>query len=187
MVTGMLRTVGTAWSARRLVRANRSELVALTRQEHMGGKETADQRNRLTAIMMDRLAQLFPRLAAGHETEQAVETELLRLRIGLDVVDVQRLRRGLPAPAAAIAGSLLEGIGAHIGRENKQGCPPPFSLCDSIDRLITAVIGAPESPRISSLILALVGVRRGLFPFASPYRPPQPDMAVPGDQSRSAS
>jgi uncharacterized membrane protein YccC len=173
ILTGMIRSVGSAWAARRLVHANRREIIALTRQRSVGTRMAAAQRNRLMSIMMDRLGQLIPRLAAGHDAEKAAEAALSRLRVGLNIVDVQRLRRGLPPPVVEAVARLLAELGTYLGTlaGHDEGAPPPFSLCAKLDDVIAAVSGGPESQRESALMLALVGIRRGVFPSAQPYMP----------------
>ncbi|MDR3436531.1 FUSC family protein [Telmatospirillum sp.] len=171
VVTGLIRSAGAAWSRRRLVSANQREIVALTRQRSVGTGTAAAQRNRLTAIMMDRLGQLIPRLAAGHAAERAAQAALSRLRVGINIVEVQRWRRGLPGPAADVVAGLLVKLGTYVDTlAVRNGNPsPPVSLCAGLDEVIAAVSGGPETSHESVLILALVGIRRGLFPTAPPY------------------
>jgi uncharacterized membrane protein YccC len=173
-ITGLIRSVGSAWSTTRLRRANQREIVELTRQSRTGTAEAAARRSRLTAIMMDRLSQLILRSANSESAEKTMETALARLRISLNIVDIQRLSRGMPAVATDVISELMSEIGTYIatlnGRED-DGQPPSLLLVKLDEALAVASAGLGGT-RDSLLMTALVGIRRGFFPLAPPYRAP---------------
>jgi uncharacterized membrane protein YccC len=171
-ITGLIRSAGSAWSAKRLRRANQREIVELTRQSGTGSALAAARRSRLTAIMMDRLSQLVLRSTNGENAEKAMETTLSRLRISLNIVDVQRLSRGLPGLVTRAISELMSEIGTYIATLNgkeEDGQPPPLLLV-KLDEALALASSGPEGPREPFLMTALVGIRRGFFPSAPPYK-----------------
>lgn len=174
MVTSLIRSVAAARTATRLMRANQNEIVAMTRLSGMGTAAAARQRNRLTALMMDRLGQMVPRLAGG--AEAAAEATLARLRVALNIVEVQRLGRGLPPHERAVMAALLDDLGDYAAALHATPTPQP-RLLERLDHALGVTAAGPEGTRGHGLTLALVGIRRGLFPDDPPYRPLPPATA----------
>lgn len=170
MLTALLRSVGAGWIARRIMRANRTDLVALARLRDIGARMAAAQRNRLADAMLDRLVLLAPRLAAvGQNPRQAAERALVELRLGLNLIDVPRFRRGLPDSCAGSITRMLADLDRHFAGLARHGdMPAPGPLLAGLDASIAAVGGMPAGHRQVRLLLALVGVRRNLFPGAAP-------------------
>ena len=162
-LTRIVRSVGAAWSARRLMRANRRDIARVA--SHRG---TLDQAT-LTALMLDRLCELVPRLAASvPHADRAAAAALLDLRTGLNVVHLQR-------DSAESAGRGACRDRPDAGRHRRifsdpRTAAPDDALRSDIDRAIVAVTVA-SVPRPGNLLLDLVGIRHILFPDAPPYRP----------------
>jgi hypothetical protein len=118
--------------------------------------------------MLDRIGLLAPRIAqAGGTLEGMVAHDaMLDLRMGADIVALQRTRAHLPAEAAA---QVLADIATFFrGRAGGQGegARPP-ALLARIDAALSGALGAPDaSPEWRSAVTALVGLRRNLFPEA---------------------
>ncbi len=169
--TRIVRSVGAEWSARRLMRANRREIARVA--SHQG---TLDQ-STLTALMLDRLCELVPRLAASvPHADRAAAAALVDLRTGLNVVHLRRDSAELPAEAHVAIDRTLDGIAGYFRARAPQ--PPEGALRGDIDRAIVAVTEA-SGPRTGDLLLELVGIRHNLFPDAPPYQPvPQPARAA---------
>jgi uncharacterized membrane protein YccC len=171
IVTRLIRSVGTEWSCRRLLRAGwRDIAAAATRQ----GASTAD-RFVLIGRMLDRLGILVPRLALlGPGTEIAAADTLVDLQVGVCIIDLQRLRPALPLSLQSAATRLLDGVGAHfagLAAGTASGVPPQ-SLLDGVDQALAAITPAEATePVMRNAGLALVGIRRGLFPAAPPFAP----------------
>lgn len=165
LITSLVRSVAAARTAERLMSANRRELAAMTRLRGMGSTEAAAQRNHLTAIMLDRLSQMVPRLAGGGKAEVAAEETLARLRVGLNVVELQRLGRAMPPEQREAVIPLLDALGVQAASPLT---PPPSSILDLLDNALRHSAAGPKGP---GMTLALVGIRRGLFPDDPPYRP----------------
>jgi uncharacterized membrane protein YccC len=161
--TRIVRSVGAEWSARRLMRANRREIARVA--SHQG---TLDQ-STLTALMLDRLCELVPRLAASvPHADRAAAAALLDLRTGLNVVHLRRDSADLPVEVHAAIGRALDGIAGYF--RTRAPRPPDGALRGDIDRAIVAVTVA-SGPRTGDLLLELVGIRHNMFPDAPPYQP----------------
>ncbi len=128
--------------------------------------------------MLDRLSITVPRLAltdAG--ADAAARAMLADVRIGLNILDLQRHRRTLPDAAQASVDALLAALAQYfrvLSRRGGTGGGHPAPLLDRIDLALSSVAADPPASRrrLSGLLLALVGIRRGLFPGAPDYRPP---------------
>ena len=161
-LTRIVRSVGAEWSARRLLRANRRDIARVA--AHQGVLDQAT----LTALILDRLCELVPRLAAAAaHADQAAADALVDLRTGLNVVHLQRDRAVLPSEADAVIGRALAGIAGHF--RGRAPLPADDALRADIDRAIVAVTAA-AGPRTRNLLLELVGIRHNLFPGAPPYQ-----------------
>jgi uncharacterized membrane protein YccC len=170
VMMALVRSVGAEWSARRLLRAGWRDLAAIP------GHRTPEDRTVLAGLLVDRLGLLVPRLAAvGKGNDLAAVDALADLRIGINLLDLQRDRDGLPPPVRAAVDDVLSGTAAHFAAQAGTGHtrqPAPALLRD-IDRALDAAIPLPGA-RARDLLLQLVGLRRGLFASAAPYQPPAP-------------
>jgi uncharacterized membrane protein YccC len=147
VVTKLMRSVGAAWSANRLLRAGWRDIARAA--EH-GGVERAV----LTGVMMDRLGLLMPRLAAvSPGADIAAADMLLDLRVGLNVLALHR-ERGCDKLAPVLAG-----VAAHY-RGNPLAAPDP-ALLQKIDAAMAAL-----PPNKARALMVLVGLRSVLFPAA---------------------
>ena len=95
-VTRLVRSVGGAWSARRLRRINRGSLVeAAVEQGPADGLE-------LAALMLDRIGLLAPALAALPPEDAEWTAELLsEVRVGINLVELRRIRAAVFPPDQA--------------------------------------------------------------------------------------
>lgn len=165
-ITRLVRSVGANWSARRIQRATWRELGEMAAAPRLQAAGDA-----YAVRMLDRIGLLAPRIAqAGGTLEGMVARDALQdLRMGADIVTLQRTRAHLPAAAAA---QVLADIAAFFrGRAGGQGegARPP-ALLARIDAALSGALGAlgaPDaSPEWRSAVTALVGLRRNLFPEA---------------------
>jgi uncharacterized membrane protein YccC len=176
VMTALMRSVGTEWSARRLLRANWRDLAAIPR------RQTTQDSNALAGLLLDRLGLLVPRLAAvGKGNDLAAVDVLGDLRIGINMVDLWRDYDAMPPPVRAAVNAVLNGTATQFAVQAQTGrvhTPSPALLRD-IDRALDATL-AIQGPQARDLLLQLVGIRRGLFASAPPYRPdPPPDDVTP--------
>jgi uncharacterized membrane protein YccC len=172
VVTRLIRSVGAAWSARRLLRADWADIAAAA--EARGPQDRAV----MTGLMMDRLGLLMPRLAAVSPGADLAAADVLHdLRVGLNVIGLQREVLQLPAQAQARIAAVLHGIAAYYrGNPLK---PPPESLLEAIDAAICTLAGDPFGHR--EALMALSGFRSVLFITAPP---PELGWPEPGESMR---
>lgn len=165
IVTYLFRVVGAEMSVQRLLRFGWRDLVAISTQRVMLSRAVWSSR------MLDRVGLLLPRLAIAKPHSVLATDEPLRdLRVGLSIIDLRSLRQQLSGAAREAVDHLLQGIADYfrtLGRGHIVA--PQMSLTRDIDIAITEVmkLGLHEERR--SGLLALVGLRRLLFPTASGY------------------
>ncbi|WP_410012303.1 FUSC family protein [Sodalis sp. C49] len=156
-VTRLFRSVGADWSARRIRRAIRRDLVAMAR----GVK--AQQLQIFAVRMIDRIGLLVTRIAQGETNRHhSVARETLRdLRLGVNIIALQQARRHFPA---VDFGALLAQLSQLFrSAENL----PAVSLHRAVDQALGTMLDMPEpTPQWRSAISALVGLRNNLFPDA---------------------
>ena len=159
VVTRLIRSVGAAWSARRLLRGGWEDIAAAAQAR------AVPDRAELTGRMMDRLGLLMPRLASlSPGADHAAAALLNDLRVGLNVVGLQRYFSSLPLPAQHDIAAVLAGIAAHY-RGNPQA-EPQESLLQALDAAISAL--ASEAERYRQVLMMLSGLRSLLFAAAPP-------------------
>jgi uncharacterized membrane protein YccC len=172
MVTRLVRSVGGAWSARRLRRINREELAEVAIHEVSGdGLE-------LAALMLDRVGLIAPRLSALPAEDAEWTAELLtEVRIGIDLVELRRVRRSLSPQATAEVDRILSALGDYF---RSDAAHAPGKLLAPIDATLDAVAAHEEGSVRNRALLGLTDLRRGLFPHAPPYRPGGSTTLEPG-------
>ncbi|MGU3545670.1 FUSC family protein [Methylobacterium sp. A52T] len=161
-VTRVIRSVGAGWSARRLIGINRRSLAAAADGRGTGhGLE-------LAALMLDRVGLIAPRLASlPADTSASVGDLLADVRVGINLVEVRRVRRRLTGPARSTVDRVL----ALASRQLRGGTGgPDAALLAALDEALDAVAGAAQSPERRAALIGLTGLRRGLFPDAPAYR-----------------
>ena len=160
-ITRLVRSVGAVWSARRLRRINRGSLVeAALEQGPADGLE-------LAALMLDRIGLLGPRLAALPPEDAEWTAELLsEVRVGINLVELRRIRGSLSADQADCMERLMSALGRHFSGD---AVHPPFDIIAIIDRCIDRVAADEEAPKRREALLGLTDLRRSLFPKAGSY------------------
>jgi len=166
VITRLIRSVGAAFSARRLLRAGwRDIAIAAT-------VEGAHDRAHLTGIMLDRLGLLMPRLAAVSQSADLAAADVLAdLRVGLNAIGLQHEARFLSEHERRETALVLAGVADHY-----RGNPliqAGSSLRDRIDKSILLVAGnldATHERHHREVLMLLVGLRSVLFRDApSPF------------------
>jgi uncharacterized membrane protein YccC len=170
VITRLIRSVGAAWSAERLLRAGWREIaVAATEGMH--------DRAHLTGIMLDRLGLLMPRLAAVRPGADIAAADVLSdLRAGLNAIGLQHEMPYLTAAERNAAAAVLAGVAEHYRGNPLAG--PAFSLLDRIDNAILMVaenLDRTHERHHREALLMLVGLRSVLFRDAPP---PLTDLAM---------
>lgn len=173
--TRMMRSVGADRMARRIQASTWKELDELARSPVKRARQLGEV---FTHRMLDRIAQLTPRVAQAGGTVAGVPTdEALRdLRLGTDIVALQQHRDERDAGLQ----HLLDGIGRWFaGRRAGQHAQPDPALGEALDQALAARLTPEHMASAEALahISALVGLRRNLFP----QRPwPAPDAGPQG-------
>ncbi|QHI98334.1 FUSC family protein [Xylophilus rhododendri] len=166
-VTRLIRSVGTDWSAARIRRATWRDLAGMA-----SARRGEVQPDAYAARMLDRIALLAPRVAAGDTQPGSPRTQrvLRDLRVGDDIAQLQQLRTRLPQ---AGLGGLLAGI-AEVFRDRIAGRAEATSneverspgLLRELDRMLASALQQMPRPDHRRAVAALVGLRRNLFPEA---------------------
>lgn len=161
--TLVVRPFGGEIAARRLVHAGWSDLAQLA-----AGDRAEDQR-KLAGRMLDRLGQLVPRLAAMENKELSAIDGYAEIRLGLNIVELQRLRNRLTFDERSVVGGVLSAIAELFKERIRRGAPVAASprLRECIDAALAVVAGRQAAPARRS-VDALVGLRRALFRNAAP-------------------
>lgn len=155
--TLLTRPFGAEMAARRLAAAGWHDLA-----ETAAGSRREDQ-DKLAGRMLDRLGQLVPRLAAIEDRELAKIDGFAEVRVGFNIIELQKARRRLGAQAAEAVDDVLAGVSQLYRERVASGrlVEPAAELCTRIDEAL-AVAGA----RGREARDALVGLRRVFFPEA---------------------
>ena len=172
-VTALVRSVDAEVTVRRLRRACRRDVArAATRRGIV-------ERPALAALLLDRLAELAPRLTgADADADAGMQRALRDVTVGLSGVDVRHGSAALPPGARDSVDATLAAVGAHYARREPE--PPAPDLLARIDGAIASVaaIGAAS---VQQLLMELLAIRQGLFPDAR-----APDLSASGATLRDA-
>lgn len=161
VTTRLFRSVGSEWSARRLMRQGWQLLASAA--EGRGQRD----RDRFMVRMLDLLGLLAPRAAAlPPESDIAAVDMLNEVRIGLNILNLRRARNDLPMFNRQYLNRLLEGIAAHYRAQERAGrpLPPPKVLQEELEASLSRVGTLEPSAARDEALLGLIGLRYGLFP-----------------------
>lgn len=168
LVAALFRSISVQASARRIQAANWNSLSGYA------AAERAPDARSFNARLLDRIGLLQMRLGLTADNEKAAASDALKdLRVGRDIVDLQRIKNDLPAARPAIQ-TALRGLSVFFHDRPKmapgEGQTPALLAC--IDRALASVISIDrDSAERAQAVVALVGIRRGLFPEAQAYVP----------------
>jgi uncharacterized membrane protein YccC len=169
LVTRAMRSLSAEASARRLLRQIWAGLARLAR------RPAAPEPAAFAARLLDRLGLLAPRLAGLGDGHALSGVDALRdLRVGMNLVAVQRARSRLDGAARARLQAVLDGVGDHYAAlaAMRPHAPSP-ELQARLDRALADL--ADGGPGAREGVRGLVGLRRGLFPDAKGFDgPPTP-------------
>jgi uncharacterized membrane protein YccC len=165
VITGVFRTVGAGWTARRLLKAGWSELSRL------GSGERVPSLPEFSARMVDRVGMLTPRLALAGKDQDLQAVDALRdLRIGLNMTLLHSVRDQLGRGEAAV-GPLMKQLSRHFALRPTVDAGCERSLLDTLDNALRAICAGPRDAAQREALAALTGMRRDLFPKAAAYAP----------------
>jgi uncharacterized membrane protein YccC len=172
VTTRVVRTVGAAWTARRLLKAGWDELARL------GGGEKVTLPE-FSARMVDRVGLLAPRLALvasqpnlqPNSQQDLLAVDALRdLRIGLNMTMLHDVRPQLGRGEAAL-GPLMTQLSRHFALLPAVDTDVETRLLDALDNALRALCEGARDAAQREALAALTGMRRDLFPQAPAYQP----------------
>ena len=160
---GIVRTLGAAWIASRLVRSNWRTLAAVA------ARSAPRDRAVIGGLIQHRLALLAARIAVVPAEAQSDAANLLQLRTALNVIDVRHASLGLSRAAVAGIDALFDRL-ASAARNHTAGRLPD-ELVGRLDNAIASTLREPASKSRNDALIGLAGIRAGLFPGARSYQP----------------
>lgn len=159
IITRLMRSIGAAWAAERLMRANWRDVANAAQTSN------ANDRATMTGLMTDRLGLMMSRMAAVEAgADKAASDTLTDLRVGLNILGLHREQWRLPPAARASCQSVFDHIAVHY-RNNPQH-PAPEPLRHAMDQSINLLLDDAKSYR--SALTMLSGLRLALYPNATP-------------------
>ncbi|MET0219591.1 MAG: FUSC family protein [Tardiphaga sp.] len=158
----LIRSVGSEWSVRRLMR--RGWITIAQAAEQRGNRDRAA----FAGLMLNRIGLLAPRLLTLKNSELSKVDNLRELRVGLNIVDLRRARHNLSQPTLTAMDAMLDELAVSFRKY--QGDAMPEALLAKVDHALSQAMGEQGAARADALI-GLVGIRRGLFPDAPAYQP----------------
>jgi uncharacterized membrane protein YccC len=167
VVTVLVKTIGTEWSAKRLLRAGWSDIRSVA---------VADSGSDFTQLlhkMLDRLALLAPRINALPKSSHIHGEDILKdMRAGFNLIELQRAIPKLPADQGALVGNVVSAMAGHYDRKIRSADPvvPAEQLLQTLDRCLDA-LGAAGSDTAADASRACAALRYTLFPSADDFEP----------------
>lgn len=160
--TMLTKPFGAELAARRLTKAGWRDLA-----ETAAGRGPGDY-ERLSGRILDRLGQLAPRLAGISDRELQKVDGFAEVRLGFNVIVLQRERKRLLASGIAVD-AVLDGVAqfyvSRLKNGDVAGAPP--ALLEQIDGCLRLLVHEDTAVK-SDAMDSLVGLRRILFPDAAP-------------------
>lgn len=171
---GALRSVDADTALRRLAAAGWRDLSALAQGNAHAMRGYASR-------MLDRLGVLMPRLATQpFGSQYSADDALAELRLGLNILDLQALRRHAEGENRLVLRTLMGGLRRHFDarRADPTAVPDP-ALLDTSDRAMTRLLAMAPTPERDRALTALTGLRRSLFAAAPDFTPSAQEAAGP--------
>ena len=163
IIIRIVRSVSADWTAWRLLRRNRIDIA------NIATNRSAANLMAFLALMLDRLSLVVPRLAVSAQgADGAAVSALADLRVGVNIINLQREATMQPEQARRAIRTMLDAIGRHYRRHSLDEAD--MALLAIIDQAIGAVTRDPATIT-RELLLQLGGIRRALFPYGPPYVP----------------
>ncbi len=166
MTLSTVRSIGAEASARRLLRAGWSMVIESAATTRRSDGERMVQR------MLDQLGLLVPRLAAIAPGSDLTGSDILRdLRVGLNILKIQRNKQALTGPLREVVEALLVRL-AEYYRAKRAGHPiSSDSLLAAVDDCLARLVTSQSEPELRRIRDALVGLRSAVSPDTQPALP----------------
>ncbi|WP_206244647.1 FUSC family protein [Novosphingobium terrae] len=166
VVTKLFRSTNALWTARRIARANWSDMAQLA--DIRRPFRPADW----TARAVDRLGQFAARIALAPPGDALHGADgLADLRIGRNIIPLRRALSHVPHDLRHSLGVVLGDLAQayHARRQQGIALPPPAALLGGIDDALRGLLVLPADAARQEAVRALVGMRCNLFPQADDF------------------
>ncbi len=163
---GLARVIPAARVIQRILRSGWRELAALAKAE------PAPSQLAWTSRMVDRIGLLLARLSQIDATEESELSTVLRdLRLGVGVVELQRLRATVDPNTRREIDAVFAELATHFDALAR-GKPDeiPTGAVARLDAAMAGILALPDAGDRYAGIGAAIGFRRNLFPNAPAYR-----------------
>jgi uncharacterized membrane protein YccC len=168
VISAIIRFLGTGWIVRRLLMSNRETLAAVA------ARKSPQDRVAIASLMQHRLALLAQRIAAVPAEARTDAAALRQLRTALNIIGVRQASLDLSRSARAAIEALLARLASIFATQSAGRLPD--DVLAHLDSTIPFTLQEPASEARNQALIALGGIRSGLFPDAPAYRalPPEP-------------
>ncbi|KKB64346.1 fusaric acid resistance protein [Robbsia andropogonis] len=168
------RPFGAELAAARLTRSGWADVVIAASPHAIVAQ------NNMASRMLDRLMQLLPRLSATDDDHHPSIESFRDLRVGLNTLDLQQIRRTLRDEWRQPIDGVLSGVRQYFQEciQQRRRLPPPPELAARIDAALAAnpnvstranaldTAHLSDAEQTLGALHALVGLRLSLFPAA---------------------
>ena len=162
-ICGIVRLLGAECIASRLLRSNWQTLAAVAE------RKSRHDRAAITSLMQHRLALLAARIAVVPAEARSSAANLSQLRTALSIIDVRRASLDLSRRARPVIEAFLAQL-ALVCRTNDVS-QLPDGLLGQLDSSIALALHESAGEARDQTLVGLAGIRTGLFPEATTYRP----------------
>lgn len=163
----IVRSVGSEWSAFRLIRAGWMDIVDVAENP-----TNTQAYNELLHRMLDRYGLIAPRYALIPLHSRVRQSDILKdIRVGLDTIELQYLKDSQgPTNRRNIANLLEELAFFYRVKAKSTDEPDGKELLEAIDTALNWILALPDSEDHQRISFALTGLRQNLFGNAKPYK-----------------
>jgi uncharacterized membrane protein YccC len=162
---GLVRALPVQHVVRRILRAGRHELAVLARARPSPGRVV------WTSRMLDRVGLLLPRLSRIGANEEGELAEALRdLRLGVGVVELQRLRGSVDADTRQEVDAVLGELAKHFDELSRNTSTAiSTGILARLDAAMAGILRLSDPADRRAGVSAVMSFRRTLFPQAPAY------------------
>jgi uncharacterized membrane protein YccC len=165
-MAGLMQSAGLDSAIRRTLKAGWSDIAA------RATLTSPPQVSAWMSRMLDRIGLLVPRLAArGDDPGKPLYEALRDLRTGMVIGELRQLRIDLPEREGQPITPVLQDVGAYYAKmDPERAAAPAPAMLGRIDHALAQLVLNPSPSARRTAVLALVSLRRNLFPDATPYQ-----------------
>jgi uncharacterized membrane protein YccC len=161
------RSLGTSWIAGRLLRSNWRTLAVVAE------RKSQKDRAAVASLMQHRLSLLAARIAVVPAEAGNDNSRLRQLRTALSIIDLRHTSVGLSRHTRSEIDILLARLASAF--QTHEASEVPCELIGWLDDAIALTLEQPAGETRDDALIALSGIRLGLFPEAPAYEPHVPE------------